>query len=411
MTTALELTGVGKRFTKYEDTPTLLGSALRIRPTTRREKLWAVRGVDVAIPEGEAFGVIGRNGSGKTTLMSLMAGVTAPSEGAVRVWGRVAPLISVGVGFHRELTGRENIYVNGMILGMSRRQVDQRVEAIIDFAEIGPFIDTPVKFYSSGMYVRLGFSVAVHSEPDILVVDEVLAVGDFAFQLKCASRIDEIRAQGTTAVLVSHNLGAVRHMCDRVMLLDGGCVRYLGDPAEAIAQFHDLLTGEPVDPSQGRPGERPMDTGVLEILSSDIAVDGVPGLHVESGQETELRVRVLPLVDADDLVFGFSIASQGGVTVYADSMALTGMGSLRCGEERVLTARFPANLPTGSYAAIASVIRNDYETPVTVGRPVHFFVTGRHTVSGLADLGATFSSEPDPGPGSLSAVAEGTSSH
>lgn len=411
MTTALELTGVGKRFTKYEDTPTLLGSALRIRPTTRREKLWAVRGVDVAIPEGEAFGVIGRNGSGKTTLMSLMAGVTAPSEGAVRVWGRVAPLISVGVGFHRELTGRENIYVNGMILGMSRRQVDQRVEAIIDFAEIGPFIDTPVKFYSSGMYVRLGFSVAVHSEPDILVVDEVLAVGDFAFQLKCASRIDEIRAQGTTAVLVSHNLGAVRHMCDRVMLLDGGCVRYLGDPAEAIAQFHDLLTGEPVDPSQGRPGERPMDTGVLEILSSDIAVDGVPGLHVESGQETELRVRVLPLVDADDLVFGFSIASQGGVTVYADSMALTGMGSLRRGEERVLAARFPANLPTGSYAAIASVIRNDYETPVTVGRPVHFFVTGRHTVSGLADLGATFSSEPDPGPGSLSAVAEGTSSH
>src|SRR5579875_711372 len=213
---AVELRGVGKRYTKYVDTPMLVTSALRLRAGHRRDRLWALRGVDLDVEDGESFGVIGRNGSGKSTLMMLVGGITAPTEGSLRVWGRVAPLISVGVGFHRELTGRENIYVNGTVLGLTRRQIDRRLDAIVDFAEVEQFIDTPVKFYSSGMFVRLGFAVAVHADPDVLIVDEVLAVGDLAFQVKCYERMNEIRSRGTTVVMVSHHLGAVRRMCERV---------------------------------------------------------------------------------------------------------------------------------------------------------------------------------------------------
>src|SRR5580698_1666694 len=241
MAHAIELTGVGKRYTKYVDTPMIITSALRFRPQTRREKLWAVRGVDLTLEDGEVVGVIGRNGSGKTTLMSMVAGITAPTEGTVKVWGRVAPLISVGVGFHRELTGRENVYVNGTILGLTRKQIEQKFDEIVAFSEVEAFIDTPVKFYSSGMFVRLGFAVAAHCDPDVLIVDEVLAVGDLAFQIKCFERMTQIRERGTTVLMVSHALPVIRRMSQRVLLMHQGEPQFLGDPEKAIGLFHELL--------------------------------------------------------------------------------------------------------------------------------------------------------------------------
>src|SRR5207302_5234688 len=199
------------------------------------------------VQSGECIGVIGRNGSGKSTLLQMVAGVTSPTEGTVRVRGRIAPLVSVGVGFHPELTGRENVYVNGTILGLTRAEIDRRFDSILDFSGIHAFIDTPVKFYSSGMFVRLGFAVAVEATPDVLLVDEVLAVGDVAFQLKCFRRMAEIREQGTTVVVVSHNLNAIRQLCDRALVLHDGTMRHDGDVDDGIGIYHSLL-GEFSDP-------------------------------------------------------------------------------------------------------------------------------------------------------------------
>ncbi len=237
---AIELTDAGKRYVKYEDRP-LVAASLNYLLRTRRRQLWAIRNVNLAAARGECLGIIGRNGAGKSTMLRMLSGVTAPTEGSVTIRGRLAPLIAVGVGFHPELTGRENVYVNGTMLGLTRDEVDARFESILDFAQIGRFLDTPVKFYSSGMFVRLGFAVAVEANPDILLVDEVLAVGDIAFQVKCFDRMMEIRQSGTTVLVVSHNLHAIRMMCDRTAVLEHGELRFDGDTSDAIGLYHDLL--------------------------------------------------------------------------------------------------------------------------------------------------------------------------
>lgn len=386
--TAVELTGAGKRYTKYEDTPLLVNAALRFRPHTRREKLWAIRGVDLRVADGESFGIIGRNGSGKSTLMMMMAGITAPSEGRVRVWGRVAPLIQVGVGFHRELTGRENIFVNGAILGLTRKQVERRLDAIVDFAEIEKFIDTPVKFYSSGMFVRLGFAVAAHADPDVMLVDEVLAVGDLAFQVKCFEKMNEIRAQGSTVVLVTHHFGAVRRMCERVLLVHQGRPVLIGDPEEAIAASHELMRSQAEVIEDQASGAR-YEPGVVEILRTDVlGPDGQPTGAVTNGDVVTVRLRVDVLRDLDDVVVALTLFGPDGTVVYADSNAGHPLGALRAGTQEELTVRFAARLPTGSYTVSARVDRADLRTMLAQGDSCMFFVTGRNTVAGSADLEA-----------------------
>jgi lipopolysaccharide transport system ATP-binding protein len=220
--TTVTLAGVGKRYRKYEDSAVLISRGRdRVRRTTRSD-IWALRGIDLDIEPRDCLGVIGRNGGGKTTMLQLLAGVSAPTEGRVSVRGRVAPLMAVGVGFHPELTGRENVYINATILGMERAEIDEAFADIVAFSDIGDFIDTPVKFYSSGMMVRLGMSVAVRSQPDILLVDEVLAVGDQSFQERCLGRMGEYANDGRTVIFVSHNLGALARLCDRCIWLDHG---------------------------------------------------------------------------------------------------------------------------------------------------------------------------------------------
>jgi ABC-type polysaccharide/polyol phosphate transport system ATPase subunit len=390
VTTAIELQGVGKRFTKYVDTPMLVTAALRFRPRTRRERLWAIRGVDLSVSDGESVGVIGRNGSGKTTLMSLIAGVTAPTEGSVRVWGRVAPLISVGVGFHRELTGRENIYVNGSILGLSRKEIDKLLPHIIEFAGVADFIDTPVKFYSSGMYVRLGFSVAVHSDPDVLVVDEVLAVGDLGYQVKCYERISEIRKRGTSIVMVSHNMAAVRRMCDRVMLVHDGAPRFCGPAEEAISVYHEFLSSSTelhVDDMSGlrfEPGVASIEA--IELTGPDGAVTG----HFGAGEPISVRIRARAFEDLDDVIVRITVIAPDGTTVYCDSTAGQPLGSVASGEELDVAASFRAQLPSGTYGVVAQLERPDLRTTLAQSPQRSFFVMGRYSVVGLADLEARF---------------------
>ena len=210
-------------------------------------ELWALRQVSFEVRPSEVLGVIGRNGAGKSTLLKILSRITEPTEGAARIHGRVGSLLEVGTGFHPELTGRENVYLNGAILGMRRAEIARRFDEIVAFAEVERFIDTPVKFFSSGMYTRLAFAVAAHLEPDILIIDEVLAVGDAAFQRKCLGRMQDVAHEGRTALFVSHNMDAVRRLCARCLLLEGGRVAAYGTASEVIARYlsHDTSDGGP----------------------------------------------------------------------------------------------------------------------------------------------------------------------
>lgn len=205
---------------------------------SRRQTVWALRDVSFEIYRGETLGIVGPNGSGKTTLIRLLSGITAPTAGEIEINGRLASLVEVGAGFQPDLTGRENIFLNGAILGMGYREIARKLADIVDFAEMSEFLDVPVKRYSSGMFVRLGFSIAAHLSADILLLDEVLAVGDIAFQARCFERIETLRREGRSVLLVSHDLAAVERVCDRALLLISGRIKLEGDPSEVIGAYH-----------------------------------------------------------------------------------------------------------------------------------------------------------------------------
>ena len=207
----------------------------------RNQEFWAVKDLSFELKKGESLGIIGPNGSGKSTTLKLLSGILRPDRGTYNVKGRLSALIEVGAGFHPDLTGRENVYLNGAILGLSRKQIDDRFDGIVAFSGIEQFIDSPVKNYSSGMYVRLGFSVAINVDPDVLLIDEVLAVGDEAFQRKCEARIAERVQEGATLVLVSHDAALVERTCERVVVLDGGAAVFDGPAAEGMAHYHEMM--------------------------------------------------------------------------------------------------------------------------------------------------------------------------
>jgi ABC-type polysaccharide/polyol phosphate transport system ATPase subunit len=379
--------GVGKRYVKYEDSPLLVTAILRMRTRTRRSHLWALRDASFEVAAGECVGIIGRNGSGKSTLLRLLARVTAPSEGRVRVRGPVAPLISVGVGFHPELTGRENVYVNGTVLGMSRRTIDQRFDEIVAFAEIAEFIDTPVKFYSSGMFVRLGFAIAVAAEPSVLLVDEVLAVGDVAFQQKCYDRMLQLKAAGTTIVVVSHNLSAIRLMCERTLLLHDGRVMHDGLTSEAIGLFYDLLGRRVAD--AGRATTAAPEPGFATIEEFTLTnSDGTQTSHLGTGEDAAFRAVVRferPVVDP---IFGLAVFTEGGIQVYGQTSPWSGTGRFAAGERARFDLRMTPNLTSGSYTAEAGVQASEGVNEFSVSTPpLLFYVAGRQGVNGIADLG------------------------
>src|SRR5881392_1257055 len=242
------LWGRGSQFATLKSA--LLKRDLALTPETSVE---AVRDVSFAVDRGEAFGIIGRNGSGKSTLLKIITGILKPTRGTVAVNGRVAALIELGAGFHPEITGRENIVINGIMLGLTRREIDQRFASIVDFAGIGEFLDQPVKTYSSGMYVRLGFAVAVHVDPDVLLIDEVLAVGDEEFSQKCVAKIQEMKYRGVTLIFVTHQLDQVRNLCDRALWLDHGEAAAIGDPTRVVDAYLQKVSGT----TQASPSEEP----------------------------------------------------------------------------------------------------------------------------------------------------------
>lgn len=247
---AVTVEGLGKKFRLYHERNQSIKSALMRRKISTHEDFWALRDINFEVPVGSTFALIGSNGSGKSTLLKCLANILWPDEGKITSQGRVASLLEVGSGFHPELSGRENIYLNGSILGMSRKEVDRKFDSIVDFSEIEKFIDQPVKSYSSGMYVRLGFSVAIHVQPDILVVDEILAVGDASFQAKSRAKFDELHKQGKTVILVSHSHGAVMEMCDQAAWIEKGTLRTVGKVEDVVGEY--IASAFPVAPELSR---------------------------------------------------------------------------------------------------------------------------------------------------------------
>jgi ABC-type polysaccharide/polyol phosphate transport system ATPase subunit len=377
---SIELDNVGKRYSKLTDR--VIGSGIGLYRRTRREDFWALRGVDLTVDKGESIAIVGRNGSGKSTLLSMLAAVSAPSEGRVVVRGRIAPLLSVGVGFHPEITGRENVFVNGAVLGMSRTEIIRRFDEIVAFAGVEKFLDTPVKFYSSGMFVRLGFAVAVNATPDVLLVDEVLAVGDLAFQVKCFDRMRELQAQGTTLVLVTHNLQAMEVMCDRGVVIDTGALRFDGGVHAAIGHYHQLLSDDPTTGIERAPAS----SRVLAIEMTH--PDGTPATSLPSGSDVVVKVEVEHQTAGMDPELRLVIADDS-TEVYAESIPWSRLG-LGDRSRGTVTVRLALPLTTGTYSVRAtlapegSVVGEDETIP-----PTFFRVTVDRPVNGVADLAAT----------------------
>ncbi len=241
MTTAVEIRGVSKRFRLYHEKYTSLKERVLHAGHVPYDEFWALKDVTADIASGQTIGILGRNGSGKSTLLKCLAGILQPTAGDVVVHGQLAAMLELGAGFQPELSGRDNVYLNASLLGFSRREIDRRFDEIVEFAELGQFIDNQVKYYSSGMYVRLGFAVAVSVEPDVLLVDEVLAVGDERFQRKCLDRVQRFQREGRTIIVVSHSPDLMRQICDTIMVLDRGELVTVAKPGEAIRAFRDRL--------------------------------------------------------------------------------------------------------------------------------------------------------------------------
>ncbi|MEW8959497.1 MAG: ABC transporter ATP-binding protein [Moorella sp. (in: firmicutes)] len=238
---AIEVKDVWKKFRLYHDKAYSLKERVLFWGRSRAEDFWALKGINLSVAKGSTVGLIGRNGSGKSTLLKIISRILYPTRGEVKVNGRVSTLLELGAGFHPDFTGRENIFLNASILGLSRREIKERLNDIISFAELGDFIDNPVRNYSSGMYMRLGFAVAVHVDPEILLIDEVLAVGDLAFQEKCLARIKELQRNGTTIIFVTHSPKQVEELCDLAVWLDRGEVRMQGPAREVIVAYEEFL--------------------------------------------------------------------------------------------------------------------------------------------------------------------------
>jgi ABC-type polysaccharide/polyol phosphate transport system ATPase subunit len=373
----------------------------------------ALKGVSFDVPAGTTFGIVGRNGSGKSTMLKLIAGIGKPTSGTVDVRGRVSALIELGAGFHPEISGRENVFINGMMLGLSKRDIARRFDEIVAFAEIEEFIDAPVKTYSSGMYMRLGFSVAIHVDPDVLLVDEVLAVGDEAFTHKCFDKLADLRRRGRSILLVTHSLDLVTRFCDEALWLDAGEARAHGDPKRVVdAYLMDVARSEdialarshppppperlpvPAAPPEGDSHEPPdmfkategrWGTQEAEIVAVDLLRrDGTQAHVFQSGDAVDIRLRVVAHQPLTDFVFGVGIFNSDGVCCYGTNTSIEGAqpGELRgAGEVTFHLERL--DLIEGAYKLDVAVHR-ETGAPYDYHRQLHAFrVTSRLKDTGV----------------------------
>jgi lipopolysaccharide transport system ATP-binding protein len=328
---AIQIRDVTKKFRLHNDRKTNVKELFSARDRrSRHEDFWALKGVSLDIPRGKTFGLIGHNGSGKSTLLKLVAGIHRPSSGTITTSGRVSAMLELGAGFHPEMSGRDNIYLNGSILGMTRKQIDAAMDDIIAFSGLEEFIDTPVKVYSSGMYVRLGFAIAVNLDPEILIIDEVIAVGDEAFQRRCFDYLYELRRKGVTIVLVTHSLALVADLCDEAAWLDGGRLRGVGPARQMVDQYLSTVNEREVaaDDRADLDGTAAAVHAGSEIVgktarrgSGEIRVTGVQYLDehgverkfLSTGRPCTVRIAYEATSDVPAVTFGLAFVHESGV--------------------------------------------------------------------------------------------------
>jgi ABC-type polysaccharide/polyol phosphate transport system ATPase subunit len=327
VTPVITVDDVSKQYRLYHERNQSLKAALMRRARVRYEEFWALRDVSFDVPEGATFGLIGENGSGKSTLLKCMARILRPEKGRIETRGKISALLELGAGFHPELTGRENIFLNGSILGLSKKQLNQRFDEIVDFAGLEQFIDTPVKNYSSGMYVRLGFSVAINVDPDILLIDEVLAVGDAEFQRKCLEKFDDFRESGKTVVIVSHAVGFLRNLADTVGWLEHGELRRLGRSTDVVDEY--LAESQPNRDDDGLYGQR-WGTGEARIEKFEILdASGEPVKRVRTGDPVVFRLHYKSDALIREPVLGVGIYTLDGVWVTGPTTEQVGLAPER----------------------------------------------------------------------------------
>lgn len=355
----INVSKVYRRYARKKQFATLKSALLKgslIRDLQPDETFPALRGVSFSVPKGCTYGIIGRNGSGKSTLLKCVAGITRPNDGSVRVEGRISALIELGAGFHPEISGRENVFINGIMLGLTKREIQRRFDEIVEFAELKDFIDAPVKTYSSGMYMRLGFAVAVHVDPDVLLIDEVLAVGDQSFTVKCLDKFAEFRRRNKTILLVTHSLDLVERFCDRALWLEKGKTLAEGEPKRVVAAYlidvekseeqqlakdedaagarHAVPgtvpepIGQPSDvvttpanmfqATEGRWGSREVEITDVTLVGAD----GVPGHVFQSGDAIEVRVNTRVHQPTRDFVFGIGLFNADGICCYGTNTSI-----------------------------------------------------------------------------------------
>ncbi|HEX7831715.1 MAG TPA: ABC transporter ATP-binding protein [Thermoanaerobaculia bacterium] len=371
VTKSYRLWGRGSQFATLKSA--LLRRDVKLAPEA---SVTALRDLSFSIHRGEAFGIIGRNGSGKSTLLKLISGILKPTTGTVNVNGRIAALIELGAGFHPEITGRENIYINGIMLGLTRRDIEQRFDKIVEFSGIEEFLDQPVKTYSSGMYVRLGFAVAVHVDPDVLLIDEVLAVGDEEFSARCIAKIQEMKYRGVTLVFVTHQLDQVRTLCDRAMWIDHGQLEAIGDPMRVVDAYLQEVAGgsgstqfaatpapevvEEVkvdEPAKPRDEEERWGSGeivIKRIWMTDEKGRELVAIGPGTGVTFDMDVEVL--APQEDFVFGIGIYHADGMCVYGTNTDIEGYApELIEGKVRVRFVIPSLDLVAGTYRIDAAV--------------------------------------------------------
>jgi len=392
-----------RRFSHRKQFATLKSALLTrslIKNLRPDETFTALNDVSLTVPKGRTLGVIGRNGSGKSTLLKLVAGISKPSSGTVHVAGRVSALIELGAGFHPEISGRENVFINGIMLGLSKREIARRFDEIVEFAEMQEFIDAPVKTYSSGMYMRLGFAVAIHVDPDVLLVDEVLAVGDEGFTHKCLDKFAEFKRRGKTILLVTHSLGLVERFCDEALWLDAGRVKGSGDPKRIVGAYltdieqreeHELAAGDakaresasaaivsPDEPASAVLPDNPVETatgpadmfrategrwGSREVEITDVALLGGGGEagHVfHSGERMDIRIQLRAPLPVDDFVVGIGIFNAEGVCCYGTNTSIAELvGERLSGDAEATFSIASLDLVEGTYKLDVAVHKLD----------------------------------------------------
>ncbi|MBR0511518.1 MAG: ABC transporter ATP-binding protein [Ruminococcus sp.] len=325
---AIEVRNVTKSFKVYLDKGAQLKERLLFRKRSRYEERKVLRGISFDVKRGEAIGLIGHNGCGKSTTLKLLTRIMYPDEGTIKLKGRVSSLIELGAGFHPDMSGRENIYTNAAIFGLTKKEIDARINEIVEFSELAEFIDNPVRTYSSGMYMRLAFSVAINVDADVLLIDEILAVGDANFQTKCFNKLKEIKAQGTTIVIVSHALGQIEQICDRAIWIHEGLIRAEGPPKEIDLEYLDYMSrkmqeknkseedSSDTEPSEDEAGKR-WGSGEVRIRKvRSFSADGSEQNVFRTGEDIRLTIDYTVKKPVKDAVFGFAVFDMNGVQCY-----------------------------------------------------------------------------------------------